>query len=77
MTNTPTSSNLATRTELEARYLRALMRRDAGIWRERMTARDRIVSWTEVKRVNPTYASEQPAHEDVSPFEEPFSIGRL
>jgi hypothetical protein len=41
--------------------------------RERMAARDRIVSWTEVKRVNPTYASEQP-RESVSPFEDSYSI---
>jgi hypothetical protein len=75
MTTSPTSSNLARRDELEAEYLRRLFARDAVVWRDRMAARDCIVSWSEVKRVNPTYASEQP-RESVSPFEDSYSIGR-
>jgi hypothetical protein len=75
-TNNPTSSTLA-RAELETRYLVALMRRDAEIWRQRMEARDRIVSNSQVRRLNPTYLENQPARESVSPFEDAYSIGRL
>jgi hypothetical protein len=75
-TNNPTLPNLA-RVELETRYLVALMRRDAGIWRQRMIARDSIVSRSQVRRLNPTYLENQPARGSVSPFEDAYSIGRL
>ena len=75
-TNNPTLPTLA-RAELEARYLVALMRRDAAIWRARMEARDRIVSNSQVKRENPTYLSSQPARESLSIFEDTYSVGSL
>lgn len=76
MTATSPSPNLA-RGELEAAYLRALMQRDAVIWRQRMTARDSIVSRSQIRRSNPTYLENQPARGSVSPFEDAYSIGRL
>lgn len=77
MSYTPPTSTLATRAELEARYLRALMSRDAEIWRGRMVARDSIVSKSQVRRRNPTYGTNQPARESLSPFEDAYSIGSL
>jgi hypothetical protein len=74
-TNNPTSPNLA-RGELEARYLVALMARDAQIWRARMIARDNIVSKSQVQRSNPTYKENQPPRASLSPFEDAYSIGR-
>jgi hypothetical protein len=76
-TNNPTLPNLASRAELETELLTRLMRRDAHVWRERMTARDRIVSRSQVRRENPTYLSTQSVHPSLSPFEEAYSIGRL
>jgi hypothetical protein len=77
VTSTSSASNLASREQLEVEYLRRLFARDADIWRERMSARDSIVSKAQVRRVNPTYRSEQPARESVSPFEDSYSVGRL
>ena len=77
MTTIPTSPNLATRADLETRLLTALMERDAVIYRERMAARDSIVSKSQVRRTNPTYLSERSTLPSLSPFEEPCSLGRL
>jgi hypothetical protein len=77
MTTTSPTSNLASRAALEVELLTRLMQRDADVWRDRMEARDRIVSKSQVRRANPTYRSEQPARESVSPFEDSYSIGRL
>jgi len=76
MTATPPSPNL-TRSELEAAFLRALAARDMAVWRQRMAARDSIVSRSQVRRLNPTYLENQPARGSVSPFEDAYSIGRL
>jgi len=38
------------RDDLEARYLRALMQRDAAVWAARTAARDGIVSNSQVRR---------------------------
>jgi hypothetical protein len=75
MTDSPTSPTLA-RAEHEARYLIALMARDAEIWRERTAACDSIVSTSQVQRLNPTYKENQPARASLSPFEDAYSIGR-
>ena len=48
--NSTTPLDPATRDDLEARYLRALMQRDAVIWAARTEARDAIVSNSMVKR---------------------------
>jgi hypothetical protein len=77
MTTTSQTSNLASRAALEVELLTRLMQRDADVWRDRMDARDRIVSKSQVRRANPTYRSNQPVRESASPFEDSYSIGRL
>jgi hypothetical protein len=60
---------------LETEFLRRLFARDDRVWRERMAARDRIVSSRPVRRHNPQIEKARPA--SLSPFEEPVSFGRL
>jgi hypothetical protein len=76
-TTSPISSTLASRAELETRFLVALMRRDAKIFAERTAARESIVSKSQVRRLNPTYLENGPSCESASPFEDAYSIGSL
>jgi len=64
----------ATRAELEAQYLTALMRRDAHVFAERMLARDRLMSRDSVTRYNPQI--EKAPRESPSIFEDSFTVLR-
>lgn len=75
MTTTLKIADHATRANLEAEFLRRLFAADARVWRERMQARDRIVSSRPVRRHNPQI--EPAPRESPTIFEEPVSFGRL
>jgi len=78
MPHTSPSSTLARRAALEAELLTRLAQRDMRVWRERMAARDSIMSNSQVQRFNPTYKENQPARPSLSPFDPDasFSFGR-
>jgi hypothetical protein len=72
----PTSKTYehATRADLEARYLIALMRRDARVFAERAEARDSIMAHEAPIRTNPqTEKAPTPA---LSIFEDSFAVLR-
>ena len=74
MAITPKTHEHATRAELEARYLSALMRRDARIFAERAQARDAIMAHEAPIRTNPqTEKARTPA---LSVFEDSFRVLR-
>lgn len=75
MTYTSSHPEHATRANLEAEFLRRLFARDNRVWRERVDARDRIVSSRPVRRHNPQI--EKAPRKSPTIFEEPVSFGRL
>jgi len=66
----------ATREELEVRYLRALMIRDAAVWADVMDARDTITSRGEVERERAERRHITPV-ESPNIFEDAVSLGSL
>lgn len=70
------SATTTAREQMEAEFLWRLAAIDMHHWRATMQARDSIESRGSVKRANPTYRRNQPAHTDISisPFEEPYSV---
>jgi hypothetical protein len=75
MTITPNTDDHATRVaELEARFLIALMRRDARVFAERAEARDAIMAREPVRRQNP--AIEKAPRPSLSIFEDSFAVLR-
>jgi hypothetical protein len=73
----PTTTNppdQATRADLEARYLIALMRRDARVFAERAEARDILMAREPVCRQNPQI--EKTPIPSLSIFEDSFSVLR-
>ena len=69
--NITTSLDPATRDDLEARYLRALMQRDAVIWAARTEARDAIVSNSMVKRTDNNQPAPRPS---LTIFDDPYQV---
>jgi hypothetical protein len=74
MSPTPKTHEHAIRAELEARYLIALMRRDARIFADRAEARDTIIAREPVHRQNPQL--EKAPTPSLSIFEDSFAVLR-
>jgi hypothetical protein len=74
MSSTATPPDHARRADLEARYLIALMRRDARVFAERAKARDAIMAHEPVCRQNPQI--EKTPTPSLSIFEDSFRVLR-
>jgi hypothetical protein len=74
MSLNPKTPEHATRADLEARYLIALMRRDARVFAERAEARDTIMAHEAPIRTNPQ--TEKAPTPSLSIFEDSFRVLR-